>query len=427
MLSAKPPSILLLLIPALAQGPAWGGSAHGEPLSRNDAVRLALERNPAVEAARNAWEGARALARQGAVPPDPEFGVELEEVPSLGGLGDSGERAIGFSHQIENPLKWWHRLQAGRRQAEATRLAVFEATRLDIILEARTAYDRVALHQSLLQLAREDHGLAGDMLRQAEIRFDSGDVAQLEVMRAEVEMGRATNRLTAAENGLSAARAGLNALLARPLGTPFTLADSLVFRPPAASLDQFKETALSQRPELAAIALELQALRSRQAEATAAYLPDLNLGLARQQRHGSHEGDSWRWTFFMEVPLWAFTSQRAERARARAEAAQVAAEGEALRNRILLETEEAYLNLDTAAGQVALFQDRILPGTERALAAASRSYDEGESTYLELLEARRLRIETLVEYAHALFEYGAADAALERAVSGPPATHPQGE
>ena len=282
------------------------------------------------------------------------------------------------------------------------------------------------MNQSLLQIAREDHGLAGDILRQAEIRFDSGDVAQLEVMQAEVEMGRATNRLTAAGNGLSAARTGLNTLLSRPLGTPLTIADSLVYRPLAASLDQLKERALRQRPELSGIALQLQALRSLQAEATAAYLPDLNLGLARQRRHGGHGEDSWRWTFFMEVPLWAFTSQRAERARAGRKPPR-SAEREALRNRILLETEEAYLDLDTAAEQVALFQDRILAGSERALSAASRSYDEGKSTYLELLEARRIRIETLVEYAHALFEYGAADAALERAVGGPPATNPQGE
>ena len=427
MLSAKPPSILLLLllVPALFLGPASEEIAHAEPLSRNDAVRLALERNPEVEAARNAWEGARALGRQAAVPPDPEF--EFEELPRFGSSGHHGEHTIGVSQRFEFPLKWWYRLQAGRQHAEAARLTVFEMARLDLVLRARTAYDRIALNEDLLQHARQDLHLAQNILRQAHIRFEAGDVPELDVLRASVEVGRASNRKRAAQNELSVARAELNALLARPLKTPFSLADSLAFQPVEADLDQLNEAALRQRPDLAGAELQLKALQSRQAAATAAFWPDLNAGLALQQRHGGHGEDSWLFRIGLEVPLWAFLHQRGERARARAEAVRARAERDELRNRILLETKGAFLDLETAAEQVALFEDRILPGAERAFEVASRSYDEGKSTYLELLEARRLRIETRVEYAHALFDYGAADAALERAVGAPPPTHPQGE
>ncbi len=419
--------VLLLLNVSLFQGPNSAARADAGALSRIDAIRLAVERNPAVEAARNAYESARAQARQAAAPPDPEFGVEFEEVPRLGNLGDYGERAIGISQRIEFPLKWWHRLQAGRRQAEATRLAVFEMTRLDISLEAKTAYDRIALHKSLLRHTSEDLNSTRDILRQARARFEAGDVAQLDVIRAGVEVGRATNRLTAAKNDLSVAKTGLNALLARPLQTRFTLADSLVYKPVEADLEQLSAAALNQRPDLAGIELQLKALQSRQAAVTAAYWPDLNVAVGRQKRHGTHEENSWRWRFSLEVPLWAFARQRGERSQARAEAAQVGAELELLRNRILLETEEAFLDLKTAAAQVVLFQERILPGAERAFAVTSRSYNEGKSTYLELLEARRIRIETRVEYAHSLFDYGAASADLERAVAGPLSLTPQGE
>ena len=64
--------------------------------------------------------------------PDPELEFEFEEVPGLGSLGHYGERTIALSQRVELPLKWWHRLQAGRQHAEATRLAVFEMTKLDI-------------------------------------------------------------------------------------------------------------------------------------------------------------------------------------------------------------------------------------------------------------------------------------------------------
>ena len=421
MFSAKSPNryILPFLMLALAEGLIPLGRTHAEAMSRIDAIRLVVERNPQVKAARHAYEAARAQARQAGALPDPELELEFAELPELGSLGGYGERTIGVSQRVEFPLKWWHRLQAGRQHAEATRLAVFEMTKLDISLQAKRAYDRIALQKSLLQHARQDLGLAQNILRQAHIRFEAGDVPQLDVMRASVEVGRATNRLTAVKNDLSVAKTALNALLARPLQTPFALADSLVHQPFETDLDQLTAAALKQRPDLAGIELQLKALQSQQAAATAAYWPDLFLGLARQQLRGAHEENSWRLRFGMEVPLWAFSRQRGERAEAKAEVAKVAAERDAVRYQVLLETEQAYLDLNTAEEQVALFRDQILPEAERAFEVAGRSYDEGKLTYLELLEAQRTWIETQIEYAQVLFQYRATTAELERAIAGP--------
>ena len=423
MFAAKSSSryVFPFLLLALSAGLIPLERAQAEAMSRIDAIRLVVERNPAVEAARNVYEAAHAQARQAGALPDPELEVEFEEVPELGSLSEYGERTIELSQRVEFPLKWWHRLQAGRQHAEATRLAVFEMTKLDITLQAKQAYDRIALQKSLLQHAQQDLDLAQNILRQADIRFEAGDVPQLDVMRASVEVGRATNRLTAAKNDLSVAKTSLNALLARPLQTPFALADSLVYRPVETHLDQLTAAALKQRPDLAGTELQLKALQSQQAAATAAYWPDLNVGLGRQQRHegGGHEENSWKVRFGIEIPLWAFSRQRGERAEAKAEVAKVVAERDVVRYQVLLETEQAYLDLNTAEEQVALFQDQILPEAERAFEVAGRSYDEGKLTYLELLEAQRTWIETQIEYAQVLFKYRAATAALERAIAGP--------
>lgn len=426
MITAESPvrCLLLFLVLHLAEGLILRVPLHAEVLSRSDAVRMVIERNPEVEAARNAWEGARARARLERALPDPEF--EFEELPRLGGSQHHGEHTIGVSQRIDFPLKWWHRLRAGRRQAEAARLALFETAKLDMGMKAKNAYDRIALQKSLLLHARQDLDLVRDIRRQARIRFEAGDVPQLDVMRASVEAGRATNRLTAAKNDLSLARTGLNALLARPLQTPFAVSDSLFYQPHDTDLDQLTDTALRQRPDLAGISLRLKAMENRQAAATAAFLPDLSVGLALQQRHG-HGENSWLFRLEMEVPLWAFSRQRGERAEARAMVAQTDAEREVLRFQVLLETEQAYFDLGTAGEQVVLFQDQILPEAERAFEVAARSYKEGKSSYLELLETQRTWIETQVEYAGILFEYRSAEAALERAVGSPlPARSPAG-
>ena len=145
------------------------------------------------------------------------------------------------------------------------------------------------------------------------------------------------------------------------------------------------------------------------------------MGLGRQRRHeaGGHEDNSYQVRFSLEVPLWAFSRQRGERAEAKAEVAKAAAERDAVRYQVLLATEQAHLDLNTAKAQVALFQGQILPEAKRAFEVAGRSYDEGKLAYLELLEAQRTWIETQIEYAHALFAYRTATAALERAIAGP--------
>jgi len=395
-------------------------AAQSDCLTRADAIGLALEHNPQVKAARQVWQGARARARQAGAIPDPELELEFEGLAALGRVGDFSERSIGVVQRLEFPLKWWHRRKAGHLLAEASRLAAFETTRLDVVLRVSVAYDRIVLQQNILQHTRQNLDLTRAVQRKAQIRFEAGDVPQFEVVRAQVEAARATNQVTLAKNGLAAAQAQFNTLLARPLNTAFSLIDSLAYQPFTADLDQLKAMAVAQRPDLLGAQLRSTALRTQQAAATAAYVPDLNVGLFRQRlRNGTSELDFWRLNFALEVPLWALSRQRAERAEVRAKADQVEAQQEAVRHQVLLDTARAYLDVSTAQEQVALFQGRILPEAERAFEVASRSYDEGKAAYLELLEAQRTLTETQIEYLQSLFGYHVAKAQLEWAVAGP--------
>ena len=94
MFSAKSPSryVLPFLMLALSEGLIPLGRVHAEAMSRMDAIRLVVERNPQVEAARNAYEAARAQSRQAGALPDPELELEFEELPELGSLGNYGAR-----------------------------------------------------------------------------------------------------------------------------------------------------------------------------------------------------------------------------------------------------------------------------------------------------------------------------------------------
>jgi len=394
-------------------------SAAANMLSQQDAIRIALEENPEVIAAKKAWEAVQAQATQARAWPDPELELEYEELPELSHLGDFGERAFGVTQQIESPLKWWRRSKAASQVVEATRLSVFEMTRLDITMQVKVAYDRVILEQMKLNYAGTDVQLAQDVLEKARLRLAAGDVPKLEALRAEVEAGRAANRLIGARNDLAVARAELNTLMGRERETLGVIDDERHLQKIPSDLKTLQQRALERRPDLRGIEWALASARSEQGAARAAFLPDLSLGIFRQTvREPTGKENYWRVGLALELPLWGATRQRGEWKEARAVAEQTAAEMNHLHNQILLEVENAFLKTQTAIRQVQLFEEQIVHEAESSFEMANSSYREGKATYLELLDTQRALVEVRTEYAEALFQYRTALSDLERAVGG---------
>ena len=403
----------VLTLPTATQGAEENG------LTRQEAIRIALEVNPEVIAAQKEWEGAKARALRAGAFPSPALELEYEELPGVTSLGDFGERSFGVAQSVEFPLKWWRRRRAAQQTAHAVHQSVSEATRQEIILRVKSAYDRVLFNEERLEYNRENFQLIRSFLEKARLRRQAGDVASLDVIRAEVETGRAANRLTRIESDLDDARATVNALLGRDIRVPFELADNLDYRPSSSRLVDLRELALSRRPEIRGADSALASARSQRGLARTALLPDVNVGVFRQTIAGpTGEEGFWRVGFGLELPLWGAVRQRAELAEAKAAAAQAEAERTGLRLRVLLEVERSLLRLMNAEEQVQLFQEQITIAAERAFEVADRSYREGKSTYLDVLEAQRALVEVREEFASALFSHRTGLAELEWATGG---------
>jgi cobalt-zinc-cadmium efflux system outer membrane protein len=394
--------------------------AEERRLSRQDAIRIALEENPEVVAAQKEWEAAKARVIQASALPDPELELEYEELADLTGLGNFGERSFGVTQSLEFPLKWWRRRCAAQQAARGIRLSVLEATRQGVTLRVKTAYDRVLLNRRRLEYDHENLELIQRFLRKAQLRLEAGDVPPVDVMRAEVEAGRATNRLTQRRSDLSAARAALNTLLGRDTEASSEPADELIYEPVSVgSVSDLKALALNRRPELVGGDWAVASARSTQGVARAALIPDLSIGVFRQTLDApSGKEDFWRVRIGLALPLWGAARQRGELAEAKAVAERAAAEKDRMRFRAQLEIEEAYLQLTNAEEQVRLFQAKIMGAAERTFEVASRSYQEGKASYLDVLEAQRALIEVREEFVGSLFNYRTALAQLEWAAGG---------
>lgn len=395
------------------------GTTHAEALTRDAAVSIAVKMNPRVAAARADWEVAKAERLVSIALEDPELEFEYEELPGVFDTGAFGERNIGITQRIESPLKWWFRQRAAGQVAESVRFSSFETTRLDVVAETKTAFDRVLVDREILKAATDNLELAREFEQKARTRFLAGDVSRLEVMRAEVEVGLAENELLEAEARLATSKGTLNAVLGRDVSSPIELSGSLSLGSISLELHNLKARAVVERPDLKGADRTVQSIRSAKSETIASLIPDLSLGVSRQTIAGADSRTSfWRTTFGIEIPVWAPFRQRGEVSAASARVRQAEAAYTSTLRSAMLEVETAYAELTAAKKRATVFDTRVLELAAAAREAAAQSYREGKATYLELLEAQRTLAETKIASYESVFAYRRALAELERATGG---------
>jgi outer membrane protein TolC len=343
--------------------------------------------------------------------PSLDFDSDLQ--PGLFNFKDSAESYIGLSLPLEFPAKRYLRGKiATKESAEIS--AEIDLLKLDLTFQVKQAFYGLILAQEKVKYAGQNLELAQDFLQKAEVKYTAGDAAKVEMLRASVEASKAANELRIARNEEKLARAMLNFLLARRKYEPLVISGELKKKPIILELEVLKSRAFAFRPEIKKLShtLEKESLRKTQGYLT--YLPDFDIGLSRHHLEGLKT--TWDFTLSFPIPLFFWQPKKGEIAEASANIEALKRDLDHLQNAVGLEVEEAYLNAVTAESQIELFEKEILAQAEEVYNMFLFSYQEGEISGIELIEARRTLIEARRSYADALFNYDITLAALEKSV-----------
>ncbi len=383
------------------------------PLTLEQCIAITLEQNPLILSSLGQYKASLARISQAKAFPQPSIDYDSDLQPTFFNFKDSGESYFGLSQTIEFPGRRSLRGKIATKESNEL-MSDIDLLKLDIVFEVKQAFYGLLLAHEKLKYVQQDLELADDFLQKAELKFDAGDVAKVEVLRAKVEAAKAANEVRQAMNDVKLAKALLNFLLARRVDSPLEIRGDL--RQPPISLDvkAFKERALSLRPEIKRINFSLERESLAKKQAFLSYLPDFELGVARHRIEG--EDTTWDFTLSFPIPLFFWQPKKGEIAEAQANIESLTREKEHLKNAITLEVEEAYRNASTANNQIQLFEDDILTQAEEVYNMFLFSYQEGEIGAIELIEARRTLIEARKSYADALFNYDVALAALEKSI-----------
>lgn len=377
-------AVALTALLALLLSPAMARAQTPQPLTLPEAVRLALERSPQVQAARNAVRAADAqvLAAKAALGPS----ASLQASSSLSGTVTSYQVGAGVTYLLyDGGLR-----QAQVRQLEAQARAAREqlaALENQLALNAVQAFMNTLLSQQLIALRQQVVEQARLQVEGARARVRAGTAPQADVVSAEAQLAAAEVQLLQAQADFQTHRETLRALLG--LEPAATLA--LAAPGPPSEVDVPEDELVRQalrRPEVRRAEADLQAAEA----ALVVAMLQGGLSVTLDGRYvlvgtGVTPSGSWSVGASVSVPLLDGGQRQArveaaranlEVARANLEQARLEARRDALQARLAV--------LAAAAREQAA--RRAAEAAQEALRVAQGRYQAGVGSILEVATAQ---------------------------------------
>jgi outer membrane protein len=434
-------AFLALAIGAAAQPNPVGTNILSRPLSRRDAVEIAMGQNSVILRGRadlRAAHGIQMQLRSAVMPRAAITGFYNAKEPSLVNESFPGSSNIftlpnqswQADAQLQQPLYSGGRITSSLRSAKLTReqaVLAFQTTVADALLSTRIAYDDVLLAQQQILVQEASIKLLSNELEDVQRRFEAGTVPRFNVLRAEVELANARPRLITARNQFRIAKNNLVNLLGytMPRGVvediPLQLTDNLQARPFNVDLASAVGKALQQRSELAALRKTERLRREDIVTARAGYRPGFQAFGGYQFRSPTFDNDlgrdlhGWEAGVSMSWNPWdgGATRGRVIEAEARHDRAQVDIADE--QRQIELDVRTAYSQF-VQAQEVLESQKKVQEQAEEALRLAEARMHAGTGTQLDVLNAQTSLTDARTTQVQALHDYSVARSRLLRSM-----------
>ena len=169
------------------------------------------------------------------------------------------------------------------------------------------------------------------------------------------------------------------------------------------ALEELRAAALDSRPDLKALRLDQERAAAELRLQMAQAKPDLTVGAEYRRQQVNAQSNSLG--FFVSAPLQIFNRNQGEIARARQEQRQGGLRVHALELVVAGEVENAYNRFQTAQGLLQAIRGQLLEGARDVREITDYSYQHGEATLLQLLDAQRAFNDTMQDYNEARAEY----------------------
>lgn len=401
---------LIILVGTVSAAP------NDDALELREALARTLERSPVLEVFPYRERMAEARVLQAGLRPNPEISAELENLAGSGAYAgtDVAQLTLALSQTIELGDKREQRTFLAQMNRDLLGVD-YAIARLDVLGEAARRFIHVARDQALLELARQEKDMVERALVIAEKRVDTGRSSAAEASQARIANAQALVHEEHAEHELLTARVRLAAAWGE-LDPDFASVSASLFSLPAVPPFEALRAQLDEAPAMARY-LTLDRVRAaevRLAEANGRQDARVALGVRRFEETGDNA-----LVLQFSMPLPFSNRNQGNVAAARAEREMSDAERRQTRIDIYATLFALYQELVHASTEVRVLKETALPEATQALATIESGYRAGRFSYLELIEARRSRLDVERAAIEAAAEFHSLLLELERLTGEP--------
>jgi outer membrane protein len=409
----------------VGRGPA---PAHGPPLTRENAERMALANNPRVSVSHLLTLAQHQVVREARSGELPQLigSVTAQDANQASRIASGSLSAsrlftrVGGGVNLSQLITDFGRtsnLVSSSRLQERAQQANELATREDIILITDQAFYNALQAQALLKVAEQTVNLRQTTQGQVNQLTQNNLRSTLDLTFANVNLSQAQLLQLDAQSNADASMAALNEALGNDRPVTYALVDNTKTNPPPPPDEgTLLDLAVKQRPDLQSLDLSRQSQEKFGRAQSDQRLPSLSaLGTVGGSpvRPGQYYLSSWDGAIGanLNVPIFNGFLYSAQTKEAQLRAQATAQQTRQLRDRIVRDVQTAWLDANNAFRRIAVTAE-LLNQANQSLALAETRYRLGLSSIVELSQAQLQQTEAEISNTNAQYQYHVTLAAL---------------
>jgi len=401
----------------------------GEVLNLDRCIQIALLKQPSILAAYFTLEANRSRVGEALANYYPQIGASggYSRYSSPGVLTEVNSilYGTGYFNEYTSSLTLSQNIYDFGKTSSQVKIQKFnldsagsdlETSKEQIVLSVKQAYYAVIQTARNRKVADESVGQYKQHLDQARGFFDVGTKPRYDVITAEVNLSNAKLNLITADNALKIARVNLNNAMGVPDAPAYTVEDSLEFNKYGITLEDALSRAMANRPDIKSLALRTRAAEESVRLANTGYYPALT-GSASYNWEGTRFPleNEWNVGVAVSVPIFNGFLTKHQVGEAVSNLNVARANEEALRQSVVLDVQQSYLNLKQAEDSIATADLAVKQATEN-LDIANGRYAAGVGNPIEVTDAQVVYSNSKLAYIQALSNYNVAHASLLKAM-----------
>tara|TARA_B100000315_G_scaffold259397_1_gene315281 strand:- start:10677 stop:11954 length:1278 start_codon:yes stop_codon:yes gene_type:complete len=386
------------------------------PISLEQLIPQALERNRKIKAAKKKRESAIEKLPQATSLDDPEIGIDTWNIPSNFDVSETRSTIFWISQKFPFPGKLKLKGNIVSKEVEKAKLHLDMSIR-DVIVDLKKSYFELVYIDKAIEITQKIKDLAEHLAKLGATGLSMDGTTLNDVFKAQSQLAQLNYDLVLLTELRVTEATNINAILNIPPESPMGLPNKIEIVPFDYKLENLYKLAEEHQEELKILNIEVEKNREKIKFAKRKYYPDFQVKLRRFQNTNSSLDSGYGAFFGVKVPLW-FKKNKARVMEAEKNTSAAAYEKDELKNKTFSKIKQLYFKLQNSARLLKLYKESLIPQAEKSMEIAETWYKEKKGSFSGLLESQSVWLNFNLARERALADYHQRLAELERLTGG---------